>query len=302
MLYNNRQNNTCQYFMKNNINYLKAFIIIIAIITISSKEYDFYILKRMPLKKQYSALSCKIDSLYYALQYYVPDLESIEWFVNKIPVKPDKYLKKNKDGTYSIIDPLKYMPGSFYGQQARFTFQKELKILYNNKLKDVYFDKDNYLDVKKNYDNYQRIISFGIDNELLVETFKDYFKEKNIKVKYFFLKSPTVESVSKVFIDEIKSNRVIICNGTTHGFKNPRAFAFKILDSGNIYKWKEASHSYVLIGYDIAKRYFVAADNYGDIDTPYNPKFRFISFEELFNEITMLDMYTLDKSFSIGTE
>lgn len=289
--------------MKNIINFLKAFIVfLIAFIIFSSKEVNYYTLKRMPLKKQYSALSCKIDSLFYALQYYITDLESIEWFVRKIPVKSDKYLKKNKDGTYSISDPLKYMPGSFYGQQARFTYYKELKVLYNNKLRDIFFDKDNFLDVKKNYDHYQKIISFGIDNDLLVETFRDYFKENNITVKHFFLKSPTVESMSDVFIDEIKSGRVIICNGTTHGFKNPRAFAFKILDSGTIYKWKEASHSYVLIGYDIPKRYFIAADNYGDIDTPYTPKFRIISFEELFKEITMLDRYTLDKSFSIGKD
>lgn len=107
--------------------------------------------------------------------------------------------------------------------------------------------------------------------------------------------------MSVELINEIKSGRVIICNGTAHGFKNPRAFAFNIIGSDSIFKWKEASHSYVLIGYDVQKRYFIAADNYGDIDTPYAPKFRIIPFEELFREITMLDKYTLDKSFSIGT-
>lgn len=173
--------------MKNIKIFLKTFIIfLIAFIIISSKEAGFYMLKRMPLKKQYSALSCKIDSLYYALQYYITDIENMEWFVDKIPVKSDKYLKKNKDGTYSIADPLKFMPGSFYGQQARFTYHKELKVLYNNKLQDPYFDKDDYLDVKKNNDHYQRVVSFGIDNDLLIGTFKDYFKEKNIIAKRFF--------------------------------------------------------------------------------------------------------------------
>ena len=160
--------------MKIIINQLKIISILSIIFIISSNKLNSYILKKMPLKKPYSTLTCKVDSLYYALQYYIADLEKIEWFIEKIPVKEDRYLKINSDGTYSITNPIKYILGSIYRQQTRFTYNKELKILYSDKLVDIYYDKDNYLDVKKTYNNYQRIISFGIDNRLLINTLFEY--------------------------------------------------------------------------------------------------------------------------------
>ena len=154
--------------------------------------------------------------------------------------------------------------------------------------------------MKKNYDNYQRVVSFGIDTRLLINTFSEYFINNDIKINFFYLEKPGIENVINIFINELKSNRVIICNGITNGYKNPRVFNFKILGSKDIYKWKEASHSYVIIGYNLKKRVFIAADNYGDIKNPYKPKFRNISFERVYNEITLIDKNKLDYRYSIG--
>ena len=49
-----------------------------------------FILPKKHLNKQYSFLSCKVDSLYYALQYYIDDLPNEEWFINQIPIKKNK--------------------------------------------------------------------------------------------------------------------------------------------------------------------------------------------------------------------
>ena len=286
--------------MKIIIKSLKVNIILIIALSILCSKLNSFSLKKITLKKPYSTLSCKVDSLYYALQYYIVDLEKIEWFINKIPVKQTKYLKTNKDVAYTISDPLKYILGSINGQQARFSYYKELKILHNNKLVNVYYDKDNYIDVKKNYDKYQKIISFGIDTRLLIYTFSEYFKNNNIKVNFFYLEEPIIENVINIFINELISDRAIICNGITDGYKDPRVFNFKISGSKEIYRWKEASHSYVIIGYNLKKRIFIAADNYGDIKDPYKPKFRNISFERVYNEITLIDKNKLDYSYSIG--
>ena len=116
-----------------------------------------YSLERKKLLKEYASLSCKIDSLYYGLEYFIDNLSPIEWFINKIPVKKEKYLKINSDNTYSISDPLNAMVGSFWGQQARFSYSGKLFILYDNKAMPVFYDKDNYLDSRKFIKNMEEL-------------------------------------------------------------------------------------------------------------------------------------------------
>ena len=161
----------------------------------------------------------------------------------------------------------------------------------------AYYDKEGYLDAKEIYREYRRIVSFGLDDELLIKTFKYFFEKINISCNYFYLKNPSVDEVADIFAELIFNGKVVVCNGIAAGLKYPRTFDFKIIETNENYRWKEASHSYVLIGYDLDKRYFIAADNYGSVSNPYVPCFRHISFEDLYNEITLINKNNLDKSY-----
>lgn len=243
--------------MKNTNIYLIIFLLIFFHINFSIHSIPRrFSLERKKLYKEYSCLSCKIDSLYYALEYFIDNLPPIDWFINKIPSKKENYLKLNNDNTYSISDPLKAMIGSFWGQQARFSYSCKLFILYENKAMPVYYDKNNFLDSIKVYKQYGRIISFGLDDDLLISTFKDFFEERNISYKFFNLKNPSIDDVVSLFTELIFSKNIIFCNSIAGGLKNARTFDFNVIETGKIYKWKEASHSIVLIGYDLDKKNF----------------------------------------------
>lgn len=285
--------------MKNKYILLLIFIIL-SCAKKSTTFPDYLCFEKIPIKKQYALLSCKVDSLHYALDYFIDELPPKEWYIKKIPLKKEKYLKLNPDKSYSISNPTKWMLGSFNGQEARFTSMNELKIYKNNNYHPVVYDPEKYIDIKNNYEKYNKIISFGIDTRLLVDIFKDHFKKNKISYNFFYLRIPTVDEMAKVFIKDLNSERVIICNGTVEGYDNERVFTFKILENDITYKWKEAVHSYTIIGYDLNKKYFIVADTFGNTEEPYIPKFRKIAFDTLFGDITMINKNELDYSFSIG--
>jgi hypothetical protein len=218
-----------------------------------------------------------------------------------IPVQNDKYLKINKDGTYSIYNPyFKAVGDIINSQQAKFSFYKKLYMFSEKKIQPVCYDKEGFIDSKKLMELYGRSIGFGIDNLLLLNKLIPYLDEKGITCKLLKTENPILENMVDIFIKELLNNRIIICNGIVDGFKNPRVFTFTIINSSEVYRWKEASHSYAIIGYDLKRKYFIAADNYGSLNRPYSLCYRNISFSQVYKEITMLDKFTFDKSFSIG--
>ena len=102
------------------------------------------------------------------------------------------------------------------------------------------------------------------------------------------------------FSNEIKKGNVILCNGIVGGYQRRKVIVFNIINTKNYYYWKEATHSFVLIGYDFNNKTFIAADNFGTLDKPYFPEFREISFENLYEQLIMIDKYSYDFSISIG--
>jgi len=253
--------------------------------------------KKKELKKQYSSLTCKIDSFYYALGYLLDSLPPIEYFINNINVEKNNAIKLNNDKTYSIIDPLDCVINGFNAQQARFSYKNELLIFKNNSYHKPFYDESGFFDYQKNNLIYQKTVSFGLDNELLLNTFKTYLSDKKIQYSFFYVEKPSLEKMVEIFTNYIYQKKIIVCNGIVNDFENPRVFTFKILNSNKIYKWKEASHSYVLIGYDLNKEVFIVADNFGNLKSPYNPKFFEIDFTKLYKDITLLDKKTFDKSY-----
>lgn len=110
----------------------------------------------------------------------------------------------------------------------------------------------------------------------------------------------TLKIMVNYFISELDNNRVIICNGIVEEFTNPKVYNFIVFGSTKPYKWKEAGHSYVIIGYDKSKRVFIVADNYGYLLRPYHPLYRIIKWKKVYEEIKLINKNRLDYSFSLG--
>lgn len=252
------------------------------------------------LRKSYLLLSCKIDSLYYALQYYIDDLPEITWFIDQIPVLSNNYCKILPDGSYVLVNPYEVSCGGLTGQLARISHTGKLMVKTSLGYHEPLYTQEGMLDVDAIKDQYGKVISFGVDNLLLLSTFEQWFDDKELFIRQFEVEKPSVEKMVALFIHELRNRRVIICNGVVSGFKHPRTFTFGIMGSDDVYKWKEASHSFVIIGYDYSQRSFLIADNYGTYAHPYQPAFYYLTFEALYHMITLLDPSTFDNSFSLG--
>jgi len=251
-------------------------------------------------QKQYGLLSCKLDSFRYALTLLIDDVPKISWFIEKISVKKTQFIKKIDNLNYEIDDPLSYMLGSINGQQARFDSNRKLFLQLNDSFIYSVWNVNNELDNNFLECQYHKTIGFGLDNRLLSRFFDSFLKEKGINLDFIKVHGMTKGSIKKLFVKMIDNGEIIVCNGIVNGYKKPRVFEFKIKESNNYYRWKEASHSYVIVGYNINNNTFLIVDNFGKLNNPYKPDIYYLDFEILYKDISLIEKDFLDYSYTLS--
>lgn len=273
--------------------YLIFVIFLIIQISYSNILKEFNLTAPVP-PAQFALLSCKLDAFHYGLTLILDHVPSMSWFVEKLPCTKTHFFSISQNGVMEISDPLVSSPGSIHGQQARFDDSNRLFFAHGEEAVYTIWDRDGLLDNFRLEQQYGKMIGFGIDNRLIARTYGSYLLSQGIAVNFIDASGMDKKAVRDELVRIITAGGIIVCNGIVQGFGEVRVYSFTIKNSRETYKWKEASHSYVLIGYNLDRNTFKVADNFGSLENPYTPTIYDLNFDTLYYQITLLDPASLD--------